>query len=79
MSLTLFTPTGWEKIPDPILSVILDHGFYPPTVSRTPRQSPVKATTKTVRINMGHPDLLLYPDSENGLAHGLFGTWPLRR
>ena len=81
MSLTLFTPTGWEKIPDPIMSDILDHGFYPPTVTRIPRGKTVEDATprlkrqaKAVTINLGHPDILFYPDSENGLAHGLFGT-----
>ena len=81
MSLTLFTPTGWEKIPDPIMSDILDHGFYPPTVTRIPRGKTVedaaprlKRQAKAVTINLGHPDILFYPDSENGLAHGLFGT-----
>ena len=33
-----------------------------------------KRQAKAMTINLGHPDILLYPDSENGLAHGLFGN-----
>ena len=58
MSLTLSTPTGWEKIPDPIMSDILDHGFYPPTVTRIPRGKTVedasphpKRQAKAVTVN----------------------------
>ena len=83
MSLTLFTPAQWDKIPDPIMSDLIDHGFYPPTFNRRPSGARVEEENlpprhpkgiKKVSFSDSSPLVLSYPVSENDLAHGLFGS-----
>ena len=70
MSLILFTPAQWDKIPDPIMSDLIDHGFYPPTSNRRPSRARVEEDC----FSDFSPLVLSYPVSENDLAHGLFGS-----